>query len=188
MEKKTDRRIIRTKKAIRNAFVQLLAEKDMEAITVKEIAARADVDRKTIYNYYTGVNDILVEMENELASGFERAMSASKFDTEEDSREAFKAFTEYLKENEEVLSLIMKIDGRSRLMEKLILYFGTKVRKVFDEIEVNDSKVNLAVEFITAGLFTAYRYWFNSDKKQSLEAFTEDVISLITGGMTAYFF
>ena len=50
-EKKQDRRVQRTKKSIRNAFLQLLAEKELEKISVKEIADSADVDRKTVYNY-----------------------------------------------------------------------------------------------------------------------------------------
>ena len=39
-----DRRITRTKKCIRSAFLQLTLEKELEKITIKEIAERADVD------------------------------------------------------------------------------------------------------------------------------------------------
>lgn len=65
-KRKTDRRVLRTKRNIHNAFLQLLAGKDFEKITVKEIAMLADVDRKTVYNYYTSTQDILEELGGEL--------------------------------------------------------------------------------------------------------------------------
>ena len=71
-EKKQDRRVVKTKKAIRSAFVQLLGKKDVEKITIKELAETADVDRKTVYNYYNGVADILGELENEMVSDFQK--------------------------------------------------------------------------------------------------------------------
>ena len=36
-EKKTDRRVLKTKRAIRNAFATLLSEKDLNAITIKDV-------------------------------------------------------------------------------------------------------------------------------------------------------
>ena len=57
--KRVDRRVAKTRRAIRNAFVRLLTEKEMDKITIKELAELADVDRKTVYNYYEGVYDIL---------------------------------------------------------------------------------------------------------------------------------
>ena len=71
VEKRQDRRVQRTKKAIRNAFLQLLSHKEVEKISVKEIAETADVDRKTVYNYYEGVYDILDELESVINDGNE---------------------------------------------------------------------------------------------------------------------
>ena len=41
-QKKTDRRIAKTKKAIYRAFAELLSEKNINDITIKDIADRAD--------------------------------------------------------------------------------------------------------------------------------------------------
>ena len=48
-EKKPDRRVLKTKKAIRNALAQLLAEKELEEITVKEVADTADINLSLIH-------------------------------------------------------------------------------------------------------------------------------------------
>ena len=65
-EKTVDRRVIRTKKAIREAFAKLLTEKDINDITISDIAELADINRKTFYNYYDGIYQVVDEIENGL--------------------------------------------------------------------------------------------------------------------------
>lgn len=57
--KKVDRRIVRTRKAIMDAFDQLAAEKSIDKITVSAIVRTADIDRKTFYLHYSSINDLL---------------------------------------------------------------------------------------------------------------------------------
>ena len=61
-EKPTDRRVLRTKKNIRQAFLHLLSEKSLSQITVKELSNLADINRKTFYMYYSNIEDILKEL------------------------------------------------------------------------------------------------------------------------------
>ena len=70
MEKTLDRRVIKTKKAIRNAFAKLLAVKDINDITVSDIAELADINRKTFYNYYPGIHSVIDEIENDISEAF----------------------------------------------------------------------------------------------------------------------
>ncbi|MBQ9794006.1 MAG: hypothetical protein IJW34_03570 [Clostridia bacterium] len=46
---KIDRRIIKTKRAIAVALLQLLSEKPLEEITITELTLKADINRKTFY-------------------------------------------------------------------------------------------------------------------------------------------
>ena len=65
--KKEYRCTLRTKKMIRAAFVELLGEKkNMETITVGELAERADIAKSTFYNHYDDVYAVAEEFENEL--------------------------------------------------------------------------------------------------------------------------
>ena len=47
-----DRRIARTRKSIKRAFAYLLSQKDLNEITITDIANAADVNRKTFYTYF----------------------------------------------------------------------------------------------------------------------------------------
>lgn len=56
---KVDRRVLRTKNAIKKAFLGLFAEKRFEDITINDIADRADINRGTVYLHYMDKFDLL---------------------------------------------------------------------------------------------------------------------------------
>ena len=56
---RVDRRVRRTRDAVQTALVQLMVEKDYGAITVGDIADRADVSRSTFYMHYADKEDVL---------------------------------------------------------------------------------------------------------------------------------
>ena len=57
-----DPRIIKTHRAIREAFVELLHEKPFAQISVQDILERAPVNRSTFYKYYSGKSDLAGKM------------------------------------------------------------------------------------------------------------------------------
>ena len=71
MEKKVDRRVRRTKERLKQAMTELLQERSIREITVRELTERADVNRGTFYAHYADLYDMLEQMENELLGEFE---------------------------------------------------------------------------------------------------------------------
>lgn len=67
---KIDRRIVKTKRAINGALLQLLDTKDPEDITITELTTYADINRKTFYLHYTCIKDVAVELQKKLRTGF----------------------------------------------------------------------------------------------------------------------
>jgi len=55
-----DRRILRTRRAIALALIDLVAEKRYDAITIRELLDRADIGRSTFYAHYRGKDDLLL--------------------------------------------------------------------------------------------------------------------------------
>jgi AcrR family transcriptional regulator len=56
---KVDRRIIKSQEAIKKALIELMIEKKIDQITIKEISDRANVSRRTIYLHYIDKFDLL---------------------------------------------------------------------------------------------------------------------------------
>ena len=66
MEKKSDRRIRRTKALLRHGLAQLMSEKSVNEVTVKELVDLVDINRSTFYLHYTDIYNMLESVEDEL--------------------------------------------------------------------------------------------------------------------------
>jgi AcrR family transcriptional regulator len=65
MKSTLDRRVVYTKNAIKDAFLQLLKEKPSDKISVQELTNRAQINRVTFYQHYNSINDLYVALQNE---------------------------------------------------------------------------------------------------------------------------
>ena len=60
--KSPDLRVVKTHKAIREAFIMLLSEQEYNDIAIQAILERAKVTRATFYKYYSGKGDLAGQM------------------------------------------------------------------------------------------------------------------------------
>ena len=61
-----DRREIKTRQAIRNAFLALRAHKPLERITVRELADRAEISKATFYLHYHDIYDLSESLQEDV--------------------------------------------------------------------------------------------------------------------------
>lgn len=180
-----DRRVIRTKKAIRSAFLTLMIDKDIDRITIKELAEKADVDRKTVYNYYASVYDILGEIENELVQNFESEAFTLK--DAKNPRAYFEAIARLINRDMELYELLMR-SNNSNFVNKLVVFLRDWIQTALNQGGMFDrEKIAIAAEYVTAGIYCAYRHWFYSERKKSLEEFSLELCDLVMSGLPGYF-
>lgn len=69
--KETDLRYVKTERAIRDAFFELLEESEFDKVSVTDITQRAQINRNTFYLHYSDkfnlVNSILIDFVQELS-------------------------------------------------------------------------------------------------------------------------
>ena len=93
-QEKTDLRVIRTRKAIREAFCSMIMEMDYSDITIKELTRRAMINRNTFYLHYESMDALLRELQEEIAGEFiEKQVSYTKM---ADIRRMIRVFFEYM--------------------------------------------------------------------------------------------
>lgn len=66
-----DRRVKRTKKAIKEAFFYFLEKKEISKITIFDISERADIGRGTFYSHYKDIYDLYDQIEAETFEQFD---------------------------------------------------------------------------------------------------------------------
>jgi AcrR family transcriptional regulator len=67
---KSDRRVQRTREMLQRALVELLGERRYEAITVQDIADRANVGRTTFYLHYPTKDDLFMSCHEAIVGTF----------------------------------------------------------------------------------------------------------------------
>lgn len=117
----TDRRVKRTKKALRDALFELLETKKINQITVTELTTLADVNRATFYFYYTDLNDMFRQIQDEAYHTLEQVLQepSAPFSTIEGLTEYINKILLFCKEHEKLCRFIVSHDGDNRLYEQV---------------------------------------------------------------------
>ena len=115
-EKNTDRRTLKTQKALRDAMADLLAEKELRKITVQEIADKADVNRVTFYKHFLDVYDLYDKIEEDTL--VELGLLVLRLE-ELPAEKVFSHFMEYISENRKLFRMIFSPNTTGQLRSKL---------------------------------------------------------------------
>ncbi len=108
-----DKRVMKTKQSIREAFFKQLAEKGIERMTVKAILDDAGLNRTTFYAYYTDKYDLLEKTQEGIMNQIIRIKRDNPVgggknidETEQYVRSYFLALFKYIQANHQVLQLL----------------------------------------------------------------------------------
>lgn len=184
-EKKVDRRIAKTKKAIYRAFAQLLSEKNINDITIKDIADRADINRKTFYNYYDGIYELTSEIENKIIDSFEKVIREHNVnELLHNPNKMFDELVKIINSDFDFYQHLISVESNSNLVSKLFISLKSRAKEVISEYSVLDeATLDIVLDFVISGMFTVFQRWFNSSKEHSLDDMAKIVATLSYNGI-----
>ena len=181
---KTDLRVVKTKKAIRQAFAELMNQKPLEAITVSDVAAKAMINRKTFYAHYRGVHEIIAEIEDEITTAIEQLFVKKK--VEEMLNTPYDLFHDVLaiiNSDMDVYGRLLTLQGRSALVPKIIGTLRIRIcEAVESEVPVDRQTLDMAVYFMLSGLLAVFTEWYNSGRRQNIEELSRKMSVLCLEG------
>lgn len=184
-EKPTDRRVLRTKKNIRQAFLHLLSEKSLSQITVKELSNLADINRKTFYMYYSNIEDIFAELEDELVLKLVYVFEKELFQKEMfNSYSFFENLNHTIQEDIDLYRILNHSDLLPHLIQRaknaLIEVF---FRKYNISADSDNERYILYAEYAASGILSMYTKWFSRDFHMSLEELTRTAAEITLYGL-----
>ena len=186
-EIKADRRILKTKKAIYEALVELMQKKKLNSITVTELAAQADINRNT---YYSTVNDVLDEGINELITSLKDLLCAMSEDYNMFSPQTLFAFLNTIMSDADIARDLFASDNGSLLFNRLQKALQETLLK---ELVDKDIKMNVPAEqyplisnFVAGGMISAYYEWITNPDGITLDEMARTLTTLIISGVHAF--
>lgn len=185
--KKTDRRVVRTRNAIREAFTDLLMETDYNKITITALAKRADVDRKTFYTHYSSIEALL---EDVVRTQMEESMHDLGFpefaiDHNMYTRRLLTAVEASLPFTREQLRTVT-----NNIPTNEFLRIWTNVMKERIESQTtplskdDDERLELLIEFYLGGVLNAYLCWLHGGSNLPFEDMLNLVSNSVSKGLT----
>ena len=115
-EIKEDRRVRKTKKALREGLSELLTQKSIQEITVKELTEKVDIHRSTFYINFTDIYDLYRQIEDavvqEISDIFSENYAA-------DSKAFFEILFQYISDNRQVCRMFLGKNGSPTFSSRL---------------------------------------------------------------------
>lgn len=155
MEKKTDLRIEKTEKAIKNAFIELRAKKPLEKITVKELCELALINKSTFYSHYEDIYALSEAMEQETVESIIGSIDHLKDYTTDNSdaftRELCLAFMSQIS----LIKILFSGRGQSHLGIRLDKALKEVISRKYPEYKKDPAK-QILLSYCIQGTYHAY--------------------------------
>lgn len=187
-----DRRILRTKKLLREAFTRLLQTKPLEKISVKELCDLAGINRSTFYLHYQDLRDLYTRLEEDLYTTFEEKLErfmkeegkwyeSLLSDSQPNKLSIFLETYHFIAENSDLATLALNThDDRN-----IVMRIYKKGKESFLEEFIGRvspqglSKLSYYFEYIASGSVGILASWVQSGMKETPEemhAITQEFI------------
>lgn len=175
---KTDKRIVKTKTNIKNAFLDLAQDKKLEDITVSELTAHAKVNRSTFYLHYDSVTGVLIDVENEIAEKI--ASNLDNFDINDiygSTYHILAKLSSYLDGIPSLKKCIVFSENSPNIIVKLkhILTEKATAAVLCDFPTLKEDDIKYPITFAAAGIIESYLKWVRTEDNKPMEVLIAEV-------------
>ena len=182
MEKREYRSAVRSRRLIREAFLDLLREKPYEKITVTDIVRRADINRSTFYAHYQDIWALVEECQREIVDhtlAVTRQLQYSSIFR--DPMTFLQAISGPLEQNKELYRLLSRTNHAPQQMAAIRQDF---VQYVLASPELPEAlrrspEFRIRVEFFMGGVFDTYQRWIDGMLDCPIELVSQQIAAVI---------
>lgn len=180
MERKENQRVLLTKRLLKEGLLRLLTEKSLAQINVSELCREAGINRATFYNHYSIPQDVLRELEQDMAQDLRNL--APKVQTVETARKYTEDICAYLYDRRELIRILLDCKTDEDLLEIISetnrRYWGQY--GTHPEYGLDEASAKLMVTFFSSGAYYLIRQWLLDDVDKTPAEVAELIFRLVT--------
>lgn len=180
-----DRRISRTKHAIKTAYINLLIEKQAKKISITELSKEANIDRKTFYLHYNSIDDVITEIIEEHLSEFEHLVNEDNILNDTlDVNQIMHSMNICIMENIEFYRCIANHLSFERFSEQLKEILVQKTVAILSASStLPERDLRIYCKFLFSGIIDIYADWFQNKSSITLDELGELTSNVIYHGI-----
>ena len=170
MAERTDRRVRKTKAALRHGLAVLTQKKSIKEITVKELVEEVDINRSTFYLHYTDIYSMVAELESELLEEFKNAIDLyPPTNSEEEMCRFFEHIYNILNDNRE------------------ICFVSERIKKIFESGMVkNVYDVRYVFDFCISGGMGLFKHWLTDENALEPAHMAKITTDMVVGTLKSF--
>lgn len=187
-----DRRVRKSKAAIKKAFIQLLDDSQIERITIRQISDKADINRGTFYLNYDDKYALLEEMEDEQIADLKKLVDIRKVNLAQKTAEEFieifsneviKKVIIHISENIEFYHAILNLDRTSKIEERFTDMILSNINYLIGENNtVYGVPDDYYLRYVSGALMSMVKYWVHDENRVSIEELVQYIVTISTRG------
>lgn len=180
--RRPDRRVRRTRQALRDALIALILEKGYEATTVRDIVDRADVGRSAFYAHFLDKEDLLVSSFQEMHDTIARATGASPAALFANSRQLFRLADR----DRRLYRAVFGRFGSGPLLVRTDQELFEWVRGEFLDVSGGtEQTASLAARMAVSAFLGLLRWWLDGDQPLAPDDVSDAFVALTLPGVAA---
>ena len=174
-----DMRVEKTRRNIINAFLQLRARKPLEKITVKELAALAEINKATFYLHYHDIYELSESLEREVVQsvlhGIEHPQNIFS-----DNRQFIRELTTSFVANEQLIKTLFEGTRSSSFVSIFEEELTAVILSVHPDYRPSVESRMMMTYLVYGGYYTYFKYCNNGIKAvlELIEKLSDGIVSL----------
>lgn len=188
MEKKVDRRVIKTRRQLKKGLAALMKEKSVNQITVKELVEEVDINRSTFYLHFKDIQDLLREIEENMEAQIKRAIEEHPIVSGNEN--AFYFIEDMfcvLDEEREISKALIGPNGDMGFIHRIERIIKENSRGTLEKMfpgKKEDLKYFYA--FCLSGCLGLVKVWLNEGEEKSPEEMAQMTFNMIANAKDAF--
>ena len=175
-----NRSVRRTKGKLKEALIQLMLEKPVKDITVREIAELADVSRGTFYLYYRDVYDMVERLQNQLLDELTEIMDRIDPRSADAAYEAILSTLLLVREENNLFRALLGPNGSHEFINGMSAILDKPLSDSIRPLATGESTVRLVSGFFIKGFIGLIEEWLLDGLKETPENMAIIVSNLLT--------
>lgn len=188
MEKKVDRRVIKTRRQLKKGLAALMKEKSVNQITVKELVEEVDINRSTFYLHFKDIQDLLREIEENMEAQIKRAIEEHPIVFGNENAFYFiEDMFRVLDEEREISKALIGPNGDMGFIHRIERIIKENSRGTLEKMfpgKKEDLKYFYA--FCLSGCLGLVKVWLNEGEEKSPEEMAQMTFNMIANAKDAF--